>query len=311
MKLGIDIGGTSIKSGILDAEYNLTARKSFPTNQEQGPEALQSLIKTIIEAYLSEYESIESIGIGVPGVVDTDGTVLIAPNLSGWVNIPFGDFLRSFIKVPFALDNDANAAAVAEMKLGAGLDYDDFIYVTLGTGVGGAIIYDKKLFRGSRGGAGEFGHITIDCINEYYGLPDYRQGTVEEFVGRNGILRHAADLLEELCDGESSELSEIENYDVREISELAEKGDALCFEVMANAASMLGVGLANVMNVLDISVAIFGGGISKSSNILYDVAFETLKLKTLPSLSKIVKILPAKFESETGVIGSALLPTMK
>ena len=127
MKLGIDIGGTSIKFGILDKSNNLILSDSLPTDAHLGPDSLQEKVKSIINKCLSDFPLISSIGVGVPGVVDDNGTVLIAPNLTGWANIPFGEFLRSEFALPVRIDNDANAAALTEMQLGAGAMYKNFL----------------------------------------------------------------------------------------------------------------------------------------------------------------------------------------
>ncbi len=303
MYLGIDIGGTTIKTGILTEDYLLTDYTSYPTNSYLGPEKLQRYILEIINSIMLERKNIDSIGIGVPGVVDLAGKVIQAPNLSGWENIEFGKFLSSNLKLPFKLENDANAAAWAEMKLGAGKSFESFIYVTLGTGVGGAIIFDGKLFRGTLGGAGEFGHLIINPDDRNSSIPQYRQGVLEEYVGRLGIIRLAKYLFDKFPDAEI----DTRNLDVHHIVDYANKGNAIAIEVLQETGYLIGLSLAGIMNILDIPIAVIGGGISKSGPLLFDAIKQTVSRRALPSIATRSQILQAKFDSETGVIGAALL----
>lgn len=305
MQLGIDIGGTSIKAGVLDGDSSLIALRSYPTEADKSPDTVQRNIKRVIQKYLAEFPDITSVGVGVPGVVDKEGTVILAPNLKGWTNIPFGHFLKSFLDIPVRLDNDANAGALAEMKLGAGADYESFLYVTLGTGVGGAIVHERKLFRGTMGGAGEIGHLIIDCNDDSDDIPMYRQGTLEELVGRKGILALAAYLLSEKK--QKSALGKIEKFDVEDIARLAAEGDPLCNEVLGVTGFYLGTALAGIMNILDIPTAVLGGGISNAEGILFEATLETIRNHSLPSISTRANIIKAKFEEDTGVVGAALL----
>src|SRR3989339_583806 len=157
MYLGIDIGGTNLKSGIVDENGNLIEQLSIPTNAENGPDAVINNIKNIIQEARNNFPDLKSVGIGVPGVVTDEGVVRISPNLPGWVDQPLKKKLTDIISIPIAIDNDANTAAVAELELGAGKGLNNFIYITLGTGVGGAIIINRNIFRGDTGGAGEIG----------------------------------------------------------------------------------------------------------------------------------------------------------
>ena len=178
--LGIDIGGTNLKSGIINEQGELVSATTQPANARLGLNSLLHDIIVLIEKNISEMPDICAIGIGVPGIVRPDGVITIAPNLTGWVNVPLIQILKGKFKMPMVADNDANTAAIAELELGAGRNARNFIYVTLGTGVGGAIIINREVFHGDSGGAGEIGHIIIDAYAPLNVEKPYRTGILEE-----------------------------------------------------------------------------------------------------------------------------------
>ena len=298
MYLGIDIGGTTIKGAIMDANYSLFHHNSIPTKSDSSPTEILENIIEFIANYTHNYD-IKSVGIGIPGVVNSEGTVLIAPNLKDFVNISVKKILEEWFSLPLILDNDANVAAYAELYNGAGKNLNNFIYVTLGTGVGGAIIYNSDIFKGNSGGAGEIGHTffnnsQIKNINELY---NFRNFSLESFTGRNAIL----ELYHQLNPDSNNKI------DVIDIFILAKKGDKAslkCFEIIG---TYLGVGLASAMNLLDIPYVIIGGGISMTSEFLFPAIERILKSRLLPSLANNFQIINAKYTKNTGIYGAAML----
>ncbi len=305
MYLGVDIGGTNIKTGVLDENALLIEKNSAPTNSNREFEDSLKNILEIIEDVLSK-RLIKSIGIGLPGTIDESGKIKLTPNLPDWNDKPFQRLLAEKLDadLPIAIDNDANVAALAELKLGAGKNLDDFIYITLGTGVGGAIISQGEILRGSNGAAGEIGHIIIDKNAEKQNTPAYRQGTLEELIGRNQIIETAKSLIKKYP---RSRLRKLDNFDVEDIAETATIGDRAALECFQIVGKDLGVALASTANLLDVPVFIIGGGISQSPQTLFDSALKTAKERSLPFISKSIQIVKSKFQADAGIIGAALL----
>ena len=304
MYLGIDLGGTNLKSGVIDEVGNIIEQSTSPTNADEGINSVINKITDLIHDTEKRYK-IKSVGIGVPGIVSDEGTVLISPNLPGWINLPLKQKLTETVNLPLAIDNDANTAAIAELELGAGKDLNNFIYITLGTGVGGTIIINRNIFRGDTGGAGEIGHTIINsndksnCYNTAF-----RSGILEELIGRKQIIELARRIL---MNYPESILNGNENLDVSAISEAASMGDLAALECFKKVGYYLGVGVASTMNLLDISTAIIGGGISLSDNVLFDCALSVIKQRVLPPIAPRVELRKAKFNKDAGIIGAALM----
>lgn len=304
MYAGIDLGGTNLKIGILDNHNQVVYQDSMPTPADSGPDALISRIESFLDQALLKFQSVVSIGIGVPGVVSNDGIIKIAPNLKGWKNIGLAGRLAARFNKPVAIDNDANTAAIAELELGAGKKTRDFIYITLGTGVGGAIIINRKLFRGTNGGAGEIGHMIINVTDEGAGRMEYRHGVLEEYLGR----KQAARIAEEIAAGyPDSYLRKIRQYDPYYISKAADYGDECALLALEKIGFYLGIGIASVVNVIDIPIVIIGGGLSLAHERLFASALETVRRRALPSIAGNVEIRKAKFTKDAGIIGACVL----
>ncbi len=303
MYLGIDLGGTNLKAGVLDENGDLAFQFARPTDAESGPDALIGDLRSIIESVISRNRNVKSAGLGVPGVVTDDGVVKIAPNLKGWKNIALKETLAGFFDIPISIDNDANTAALAELELGAGKNEQYFIYVTLGTGVGGAIIYERKLFRGQYGGAGEIGHLIIDCYDQSKGRT-FRNGVLEEFTGRTKIIDIGREILKKYPD---SILHQKKFPDPYFVSEACKQNDEAARKIFEKIGFYLGIGLASAMNLLDIRLIIVGGGISQAHDILFNSTLETIKERALPALAEGAEIRKAEFTKDAGIIGAALL----
>jgi glucokinase len=305
MYLGIDLGGTNLKAGIIDDSGELVFKSSQPTYAVNGPESVINEIKQIFEELVVKYPNLKSVGIGVPGVISGDGIIKVSPNLPGWIELPLKKLLLDKISLPIAIDNDANAGALAELELGSGRNTENFLYVTLGTGVGGTIIYNNEIFRGESGGAGEIGHTIIDA-NRHSDNSDrsYRLGALEEFIGRKKIIALALELLPEYPD---SILNQNHAPDVSAISDAVYNDDPAAVACFRKIGELLGIGLASAMNLLGISVAIIGGGISMSHPLLIDTALETVKKRALPTIASVAELRLARFTKDAGVIGAAIL----
>ncbi len=300
MYLGIDIGGSSIKAGIIDEKYKIVFKDTYELTQK-SKNSIITKINHIINSVLKNFDNIKSIGIGIPGIIN-NGTVLISPNIPSINGINFFEQIKTKKKIPLAIDNDANAAALTELEIGAGKKLNSFLYVTLGTGVGGAIIHNRQIFRGYDGSAGEIGHTIIraDVDNQE---TDLTKGTLEYFIGRQGIIR----LFKDAVKNSIYNFDVPENVDVKDISEYADAKECEALEALSKAGKFFGVGLASAMNLLGIPFVVVGGGISQINDIFYKRALETIKKRALPNIAKKVKIMKAKFLNDTGIIGAAIL----
>lgn len=303
MYLGIDIGGTNFKYGIVNDNCEIIYSNSLPTSPEKGRDYLLNGIINICTGELIEKHQVKSIGIGLPGIINKNGIIKILPHLPGWENTDLKSILTQNLKIPFYIDNDARMAAIAELSSGAGRELNDFLYVTLGTGIGSAIIINREIYRGFNNSAGEIGHIIIDCNAQAKDYSDtYRIGILEEFAGRTQIIEMAKNYL---AGNPDSILNNIENIDVSDISNFAESGDSTAIEIISKTAEYIGIGLVSVMNFLDLRYIIIGGGISKSDLLLKKIE-ETIKFRALPNVSEYFRIVRARFQADTGIIGSAI-----
>lgn len=308
MHLGIDIGGTNIKSGVIDGNNNLLDKYSTPCNAHLGRDIIIKSVCSIIDRSLEKFPLIKSIGLGIPGIIDADGNLNVSPNLSALNGINLKKQLSSLYDFSISIDNDANTAALAELYIGSGKDLESFLYITLGTGVGGAIISDRRLFRGFNSSAGEAGHIIIDDSNDQFSQgiihSDFQRGTLESLIGRAAIIRRAISLCSIYPD---SDLNSIDQLDVSDISDAASNGDIASIRCLTETGYYLGLGLSSVLNLLGLYHVIIGGGISSANNILFESALSTIKRRALPLISQNAQIIKAHFKADAGIIGAALL----
>jgi len=305
MYIGIDIGGTNIKTGVVDLSGSILFKNSFKTDNQSSPLTNIENIKNSIFEMLNQFSAAQSIGVGVPGIIDKNGSLNISPNLPKWHGINIQKELQKYFNLTIVVDNDANAAAVAEMEAGAGKDLNDFICVTLGTGIGGAIIIDNKIFKGTSGGAGEIGHLIINYNFLNSALPVFRQGILEELAGRKQII---ANYKSRITDNDGTNQSD---FDVEDIANAAYDGFTPAIECLEETGVIIGIGLASAMNLLDIPFAIIGGGISQAGEILFNSIRKTIKERSLPTISEKFEIREAYFKSDTGLIGAAMLGANK
>lgn len=307
--IGIDLGGTYIKFGIV-TEKGKIVRKSFvDTKAEGGPDVVIKQMKKGLKELLDPDKlKIEGIGIGSPGIVSKKkGTVENPPNLPGWGKVQLGHLIEKTFKIPTFVENDANAAAIGELIFGAGKSYKSFVMITLGTGVGGGIILNKKLFRGDFGAAGEIGHITIDINGPKCGCGSY--GCIETYAGNSYLIQNAKEGLKNHQDSKIVELisDDFNALTPKVISSAAELGDPFANEVIKNLGKNIGYALASVSNLLDVSTFIIGGGVAGFGKLLLDNIEISLKQRVLKSLVPRCKVLPAKLKNEAGIKGASSL----
>ncbi|MFN3135331.1 MAG: ROK family protein [Candidatus Kryptonium sp.] len=307
--IGVDLGGTFIKAGIVDETGNIVLENSIPTEAEKGPSHVIEQISKIAKKLAQNFNNGEilGVGIGAPGQVDPEGGVKYPPNFPGWTVVYLAKEVEKITGLKTIVDNDANVAAIGEAKFGAGKEHPNFIMVTLGTGVGGGIIIGGKIYRGPTGGAGEIGHVTINFNGPKCNCGNY--GCVEAYVGQKYLSSWVA---EELKTNPNSKIIELVNGDISRIepyiiSLAAEQGDEFAVNIWKKTGFYVGVMLASVMNLFDITVAIVGGGVAKAGKILFDTMNETVKSRALKPIAEKAIVIPAQLGNKAGILGAGAL----
>ena len=307
--VGVDLGGTNIKIGIVSDKGKLVKSISIKTEADCGPKNVIANIVKGVETILAKNKlKIQGIGIGCPGVVSIKkGIVENAPNLPGWKNVKLGPIIKEKFGYKVHLENDANAAAIGELMFGAGKKFDSFVMVTLGTGVGGGIVFNKKIFRGEFGAAGEIGHISIDVNGPKCNCGS--TGCIEAYAGNSYLKEQIRSELKDYPDSKVWKLIEndLSKVSPRIIQAASEKKDAYAKFVIERMGKQLGAALASLSNLLDISTFIIGGGVAGFGKPLLDSARKTISERVLLSLRSRVLVIPAKLQNEAGIKGASSL----
>jgi glucokinase len=308
--LALDIGGTTIRFALVSMEGKVLARKRLPTMAEEGPtpmiNRMLSAMKGLLKSHKVDPSRLHSISIATAGVIDADnGIITSSPNLPGWTNIPLRNTVETTHGISTFLLNDANAAALGEHRFGAGKGSANLFYITVSTGIGGGIIVDNNLYFGTSGGAGEIGHMTIDVNGPACKCGS--NGCLETLASGTAVAR---DAINRIKNGEKSSLAEsrdsIENITAKDVGQAARKGDALALAVISRAAYYLGVGLANVVNILNPELIIVGGGLSKMGDLLLEPAREVVQERAFRLPAQAVRIVPSQLGDDAGVLGAAV-----
>jgi len=319
--LGVDLGGTAVKIAVIDEDVGMLEHERHPTKLDEGPEGIVGQIGSLVFSVYGRFrnrlgeEGFAGIGLGAPGAVDSErGILSYPPNLPGWEHYALKSELQKLLIRDYAMDcllileNDANIAACGEAVFGAGRAFSDFMMVTLGTGVGGGILLNRKLYRGPNGTAGEIGYLTIDFSGKsvHAGV----RGTVESLIGKKSIVAMGLDTYR--LHGREKWSEEIHgsnlcNLSPRTLEKAAHHGDPVAGEIWNRVGSILGVGLAGVVALMDIRKFVLGGGISGAGNLIFSPAFDQMKRSTLPSMHDGLELVPAALGNDAGVYGAAAL----
>jgi len=293
--LGLDIGGTNIKAGLVNAG-RIVRRYRFPTKAQQRRAAVEQ-IKRVVDRFAGQ---ISAVGIGCAGIVHSDkGIIRYSPNFSDWENVDLGPMLARHIKKQVRLINDVNAIMLGEWKYGAARGHDNAFLFTLGTGVGGGAVIEGKLLFGACGFAGEFGHTTINYQGPRCACGS--RGCLERYVGA----RHIVALARRLIRNERSSLRSYAVLTPRVIAREARLGDRAARAVFDKIGTYIGVGVSAIVNLLDPEVVIISGGIARAGAILFDPVRRTVDRLILGAGFRDLKIIPAKLGDDAGVLGAA------
>jgi glucokinase len=295
MILGLDIGGTNIKAGVVNAG-RIVRRFRFPTLAQQRYAAVDQ-IRRIVDRVAGR---ISAVGIGCAGIIDSEkGIVRYSPNFAGWENVELGPMLARDFNKPVRVINDVNAIMLGEWKYGAARGHDNAFLFTLGTGVGGAAVVEGKLLFGAYGFAGEFGHTTIDHKGPRCACGN--RGCLERYVGS----RHIVALARRLIRHESSALSTCGVLSPRVIAREARRGDRVARVVFEKIGTYIGIGVSSIVNLLDPEIVIISGGIARAGAVLFDPVRKTVDRLILGAAFRDLKIIPAKLGDDAGVLGAA------
>ncbi|MGH7197914.1 MAG: ROK family protein [Candidatus Omnitrophota bacterium] len=313
--IGIDIGGTNVKLGLVSPSGHVIARDTFPTKGPGGKAAFLRALKERTDRLVREARRIHlkvtGVGVGAPGPIDVErGFVYFFPNIPGWKNTPLKSLLEQRFGLPVNVDNDANVMALAEFCFGAGRGAKNLIALTLGTGVGGGLIIGGRLFHGPRYSAAEIGHLVINEDGPRCACGS--RGCVETYVGNGYFVR---EIKRRLRKGEKSVLRKWSKEEGLELTPLlaaqaAKRGDAFSKKMWKEAGERLGTALAGLVNILNPERIILGGGIAQSG-LLFGPVKATLRKKAFPIAARSVRVMPAKLGVDAGLIGAAALIFMQ
>ena len=299
--IGIDLGGTFIKLGLLNSRYQIKDRVVLDTTDFSGKGALIQGIADFIISFISEHnlqrKDILGVGLGLPGPIDSQGgCVRYLPNIPGWNNVPLRSILSEKIKLPVFIDNDANLMTLAEYKIGAARGSANAVCITLGTGVGGGLIIQGKLYRGSTFAAGEVGHMPI---NEDGPLCNcHGHACLERYIGNRRILSYAKEVFKN-------------DISLERLSALAAKGNVKAKKVWQDIGKKTGIALTSVVNLLNPDCIVIGGGVANAGKILFDSIEDTIKSRAMATQAQHVKIAKAELGDDGGIIGAAILVKQK
>jgi glucokinase len=310
---GIDIGATNIKYGLVDPEGKIIFREQRPTVSDKGADALMHLVTNIAERLLlfaaeDEFD-VRWLGVGTPGAVDIRSGKVIgpSPNIAGWQGMEIGRILNDRLNLPVWVDNDVNVMALAEARFGAAIGFNSVVCVAVGTGVGGGIILDGRLWRGAGYAAGELGHMSIN----FDGPPCHGEmtGCIEHYCCSASILRRARSRLEGSMTPIFEEVLQgsLDNLSIKRLFGAARKGDEVASQVIAETADYLAIGLAGVVNLLNPEIVIIGGGVADGGAGFVESVSAGIRRRAFDSATRELRVSRATLGNDAGFIGAAIL----
>jgi glucokinase len=305
--VGIDLGGTKILSICLTDRLEVTREDRRPTDAERGPDAV---IETMIESALAAAAGTKpaAVGISAPGPVDIGrGVVTTPPNLPGWRDVPLARLVGEKLDLLAWVENDANAAAIAEHRIGAGKGVNHMILVTVGTGIGGGLILDGRLYHGASGAAGEVGHMVLDPRGPICGCG--RHGCLEVLASGRALEAAAESIARDDPGGVVARIAREEGVspDARILDLAANKGDRLADEAVRRAGRYLGAGLTNLVNIFNPQLIVIGGSLRKAGDRYVGEARRVVEREAFPQHRADVRIVEAALGDEAPAVGAGLI----
>jgi glucokinase len=309
--VGVDLGGTQIRAALADDEGNILRRTRCLTLAAEGVEPVIGRIKGAIYEVMGDTDQgqVQGIGIVAPGPSDPRrGVIREAPNLPGWVNIPLKALMAEEFDPPVVVGNDANLAALAEQRFGAGRGVADLIYITVSTGIGGGVITDNRLLLGAQGLAGEIGHQTVEARGPRCKCGNV--GCLEALAAGPAIARYARELIQSgvettIADRVGGDLDKIS---AKVVNQAAQAGDPVAIDVFRRAGFYIGVGIVNLLHLFNPSLIIIGGGVAKAGAILFEPIRATVRQRAMAEYYwNETPIVPAALGDDVGLLGAVAL----
>jgi glucokinase len=308
--IGVDLGGTNLRVAAVSPAGEILERIGLDTEVREGRERVVADLCGAVEDIEQRLPGLRlaGIGIGVPGIINlADGTVRQSPNLPGWSDFPVRDDIERLLRTHVVLENDANAAALGEKWVGAGRDVDSLCMVTLGTGIGGGLILDGRIWHGQEGMAGELGHMTIDPNGALCGCGNL--GCIEAYASASAISRMA---MAAIRVGRSPELAR----EAEQLGELtaeivyikAKQGDVVALEIFEMVGRSLGVAIANLINIFNLPLYVVGGGVARGWDAFCASLMAEVYKRSLVARSTHPRIVASALGADAGLIGAAHLP---
>jgi glucokinase len=312
--LGVDIGGTKVAAGLVNSEGKILFPTRLPMpahgTAAEGFAAVQSAIEAVFAAHPDSRSSLTGIGICAPGPLDpATGVILNPPNVPCWRNFPLAAEVQRVFGLSARMDNDGNAAALAEAIWGAGVGYRNVFYATLGTGIGTGIVFDRRIYHGRTGSAAEGGHVTIDYHGKVCGCG--KRGCIEALASGPAIARRARERLEESPQSSpkmlalAGDAANAVNTEI--VAEAFQQGDPLAAQILQETADFLAIWAGNIIDLLEPDVFIFGGGLSQLMSGFFPRIREQLSHWCVNQRFAEIPMVLAHYGSDAGIAGAAAL----
>jgi glucokinase len=302
--IGVDLGGTNLRTALLNQAGDILDKQKEATHASDGwKKVVARLVENIAEQReIAERQglAVAAVGVGAPGVIRMNkGIVVKSPNFPDWNNLPLKDELEKALHVPVVIENDANAAALGEQWLGAGRGIASMILLTLGTGVGGGIVLDNSIWHGADGMAGEVGHMTIFPEGRKCGCGN--TGCLEMYASARGIVQSYREAHPAAPDSCTSEL----------IYQAAREGDEVAVRVMNDMGRMLGIGIANLINIFNPEMIVIGGGVKEAWPLFISATRKEIMRRAFQVPAERTRIMPSVLGDDAGMVGAAAVAMQK
>jgi len=302
--IGVDLGGTNLRAALLNSDGEILDKQMEATHASDGwKKVIARMVANIAqqrEIAVKRGLIVSAVGVGAPGVIQMDrGIVVKSPNFPDWNNLPLRDELEKALGIPVEIENDANVAALGEQWLGAGRGIDSMILLTLGTGVGGGIVLNSRVWQGADGMAGEIGHMTL--------IPDGRQcacgntGCLEMYASARGIVRS----YQETAGKNLPDITSMQVY------QAAREGDAAAKKVMKDMGRLLGIGIANLINIFNPQMIVLGGRVKDAWDLFIGATHEEIMRRAFQVPAERTKIVPSQLGDDAGMVGAAAMAFQK
>ena len=309
--IGVDLGGTKLLAGAVDPALNVHHRATRSAHAADHGEVLDTVVSAVAElrdAVEGASGSVAAVGIGIPALIDTERGIAVMSTHLPLAGVPFRDLLAERIGLPVFVDNDANAAMLAEWRFGAARGFGDAALLTIGTGIGGGLVVGGALQRGSQGAGAELGHMVVQADGPpcHGNCPNH--GCLEALCSGTALAREARRLAAELPRSELGRaLAAGREISGPLVTDLAHDGDAAAIEALAVIGRWLGVGVVTIVNMLNPDVVVIGGGVIAAGELLLAPARAVVAERAMSPSKEHVRIVPARFGAESGMLGAATL----